>query len=336
MRRLAVEPAEVFVERFLDRAADLVAAVDAQCFSHAARASLPRSDACRTRPNASRASTTSAPCRAVVEALAEHRRVQSKNRCTAASCACRRLRRVDLAAERVAAREVPRVPAEMLARDAHARLLAVERVVIVEVRSDRARASATVGGGSSVPWSRKCAISRKIHGRPCAARPIISASAPVCVEHALRLLGRVDVAVGDHRNRDRRLTAAMVSYSTGPTNAQARVRPCTASAAMPASSAMRAIATRVAVRRDPGRCGSSASPAPRPRATTAARIAATSGSFGEQRRAGRGVAHLLRRAAHVDVDDLRAALDVVARGVGHHARDRRRRSARRWAPTSPA
>ena len=37
-----------------------------------------------------------------------------------------------------------------------------------------------------------------------------------------------------------------------------------------------------------------------------------------QRRAGPLVAHLLRRATHVDVDDLRAAVDVVARGVGHH------------------
>ncbi len=37
-------------------------------------------------------------------------------------------------------------------------------------------------------------------------------------------------------------TARMVSYSTGPTKPQARVRPCTASAAMPASSAIRAIA----------------------------------------------------------------------------------------------
>ena len=40
-----------------------------------------------------------------------------------------------------------------------------------------------------------------------------------------------------------RLTAAIVSYSTAPTNRQARVRPCTASAAMPARSAMRAMVT---------------------------------------------------------------------------------------------
>ena len=34
------------------------------------------------------------------------------------------------------------------------------------------------------------------------------------------------------------------------------------------------------------------------------------------------VAHLLGRAAHVDVDDLRAALDVVDSGFGHHGRIR--------------
>ena len=39
-----------------------------------------------------------------------------------------------------------------------------------------------------------------------------------------------------------------------------------------------------------------------------------------QRRAGPLVAHLLGRAAHVDVDDLGAAGDVVGRGLGHHRR----------------
>jgi hypothetical protein len=37
-----------------------------------------------------------------------------------------------------------------------------------------------------------------------------------------------------------------------------------------------------------------------------------------QRAAGPLVAHLLGRAAHVDVDDLRAAVDVVLRRLGHH------------------
>ena len=37
-----------------------------------------------------------------------------------------------------------------------------------------------------------------------------------------------------------------------------------------------------------------------------------------QRRTGPLVADLLGRTAHVDVDDLRATVDVVARGLGHH------------------
>src|SRR5712692_9162241 len=40
----------------------------------------------------------------------------------------------------------------------------------------------------------------------------------------------------------------------------------------------------------------------------------------EERGPGQGVADFLRRAAHVDVDDLRAPLHVEARGLGHHDR----------------
>ena len=56
----------------------------------------------------------------------------------------------------------------------------------------------------------------------------------------------------------------------------------------------------------------------------------------QQRRAGHHVAHLLGRAAHVDVDDLRAVVDVVARRLGHHAPDRRRRSAPRSGRLRPS
>ena len=75
------------------------------------------------------------------------------------------------------------------------------------------------------------------------------------------------------------LTARIVSYSTGPTKPQARVRPCTASAAMPASSAIRAMRERVAfVAAIPAGADLErhrhVDRAPRPRAT----IAATSGS----------------------------------------------------------
>jgi len=47
---------------------------------------------------------------------------------------------------------------------------------------------------------------------------------------------------------------------------------------------------------------------------------ATSGFVLHQRRAGHDVADLLRRAAHVDVDDLGTAVGVVACGFGHHRR----------------
>ena len=78
-------------------------------------------------------------------------------------------------------------------------------------RLDLARRAAAARAS---PVARKCAISPKIHGRPCAARPIMIASAPVAREHLARLARRVDVAVGDHRNAQRaRFTAATVSYS---------------------------------------------------------------------------------------------------------------------------
>ena len=54
--------------------------------------------------------------------------------------------------------------------------------------------------------------------------------------------------------------------------------------------------------------------------TTASRIAATSGSLPSSADPGRDVAHFPGRAAHVDVDDLRAQADVVARGLGHGLR----------------
>ena len=39
-----------------------------------------------------------------------------------------------------------------------------------------------------------------------------------------------------------------------------------------------------------------------------------------QRRSRPHIADFFGRAAHVDVDDLRAVVDVVARGIGHHLR----------------
>ena len=65
-----------------------------------------------------------------------------------------RFRRVDFAPEGIAADKILRIPAEMLAGNPHARDLAMESVMIVEVRTMASRASATVGGGRWTPQSR--------------------------------------------------------------------------------------------------------------------------------------------------------------------------------------
>src|ERR1700675_4580704 len=74
-------------------------------------------------------------CRAVVEALANDSQCIEKTVDCGELHFCR-LRGVDLATERLAPREIPGVPAKMLARDPRSRRLAVEGVVIAEVRDD--------------------------------------------------------------------------------------------------------------------------------------------------------------------------------------------------------
>ena len=243
-----------------------------------------------------------------------------------------------VAPERVAAGEVLGVPAEVLARDAHARRPRRR------TRSDRrdARRSAraprrpSAAAGASPVVEDSGAISRKIHGRPCAARPIMMrVGAGVARARRARCSGVSMSPLAITGMRTARLDRARSCRTRpAPTNAQARVRPCTASA------------------RDAGVLGDARDRAPRcacrdragadlerhrhvDRAHDGVDDRRDQRLVGEQRRAGGRVADLLRRAAHVDVDDLRAALDVVARGVGHHARDRRRRSARRSARPRP-
>ena len=74
-------------------------------------------------------------CRMVFEALTEDGKCIEKS-VHCGELRCRRLRGVDLVAERVAAREALRVPAEMLTGDARARRLAIELIVIGEMRDD--------------------------------------------------------------------------------------------------------------------------------------------------------------------------------------------------------
>src|SRR5471032_2525615 len=104
----------------------------------------------------------------------------------------------------------------------------------------------TLGGGRCVPVARKCSISRKIHGRPWAARPIMTASAPVYSRTNFAFSGVVTSPLATTGIETERFTARIVSYSASPVYMQARVRPCMASDWMPCSSAI--FATRSALR----------------------------------------------------------------------------------------
>jgi hypothetical protein len=68
----------------------------------------------------------------------------------------------------------------VLARDLHAGVVAVEGVEVGEVFAAHLQDLGDQGRRQAAsPVARKCSISRKIHGRPCAARPIMTPSAPV-------------------------------------------------------------------------------------------------------------------------------------------------------------
>src|SRR5690606_34702985 len=82
--------------------------------------------------------------------------------------------------------------------------------------SRMSRTSAGVGGGRRSPVARKCAISRKIHGRPWAARPTITASAPVRPSTSSALSGESMSPLATTGMRRRDFTSAMVSYSASP------------------------------------------------------------------------------------------------------------------------
>src|SRR3989344_4688645 len=82
--------------------------------------------------------------------------------------------------------------------------------------SSRRRTSATSGGARCSPVARKWPISRKIHGRPCAARPIMIASAPVAASTSRAFSGEVMSPLATTGTFTAALTAAMVSYSAWP------------------------------------------------------------------------------------------------------------------------
>ena len=95
-----------------------------------------------------------------------------------------------------------------------------------------------VGSAGRDARGRWAAIWPHSQGLPWAARPIITPAAPVWAMTAAAAAG-IDIAIGEHPGKQVAATmAAMVSYSACPRNAQARLRPCTARAAIPASSAI--------------------------------------------------------------------------------------------------
>jgi hypothetical protein len=134
-----------------------------------------------------------------------------------------------------------------------------------------------------------------------------------------RLLGRRDVAVGDDGDAHRRLDRAyrfVFHRADEGASARAAVHREGADAGLLGDSRDRERVPVLGIA--PVRILSVTG-------TSTARTTAVDDRFdqrlvGEQCGAGGDVADLLRRAPHVDVDDLRAALDVVARGVGHLAR----------------
>ena len=113
----------------------------------------------------------------------------------------RRVQRIHPMSERVGAGKAASVPADVLARSAHAREFAVEtRSDLRDARSSAAGSRRYAAPAAYSPVCRKCSISRNSHGRPCAARPIMIASAPVAASTSRAFSRRGDVAVGDHRN----------------------------------------------------------------------------------------------------------------------------------------
>src|SRR5437762_2786944 len=161
--------------------------------------------------------------RAVVEALALNRKCSEKSVDRGKLC-FRRLRGVDLPAERITSREILGVPAKMLARNAGARHLAIERVMIGKMRDNR-------GMRLGDRWRRKAnAMVEEMRDLAEDPGPALRGTADHdrigagFHQHARRLLRRVDVAVGDHRNADRRLDGANRSVFDGAMEG-ARARP---------------------------------------------------------------------------------------------------------------
>ena len=192
------------------------------------------------------------------------------------------------------------------------------------------RISATAGGGSCVPVSRKCSISRKIHGRPWAARPIMTASAPVYSSTNFAFSGVVDVAVGDHGDAHRLLHRAdrvVLGVARVHAGARAPVHGERLDAVIlgDARDAQRIAVLLVPAGADLERDRHVHRLHHRIEDPRHQRLVL------EQRRPGIDVADLLGRAAHVDVDDLRRPCRRCISPPRPSSPGRHRRSGSPWA-----
>ncbi len=135
------------------------------------------------------------------------------------------------------------VPADVLASDAHAHEVAVKLVQLSDMAMEDRELLAADGGAGVNPVSRCVAICPHSQGWPWAALPIMTPAAPVWARTCAAICGESMSPLANTGISVAATIAAIVSYSARPSKAHARVRPCTARAAMPASSAMRAMVT---------------------------------------------------------------------------------------------
>ena len=231
------------------------------------------------------------------------------SRCACARCARRRVRRTGRsgrAGARAARRLRLRVAGrrQLLAGGQEVRDLAEDPRPALRGAADHDR----VGAGARAARRAPCAASRCRRWPPpeCAAPPSPRRSVSYSASPLVALLARAAVH-GDHRD-----AGALGGARDGaPRCARASHQP------------VRIFSVTGTPR------GAQA-------ATTASMIAQRQRLVLHQRRAGPLVAHLLGRAAHVDVDDLRAAVDVVGARPRPSSARRCRRSAPRSAPLSPS
>ena len=272
------------------------------------------------------------------QAVAMRAASASKNAATARQLRAAVLDRVHARAELLAAGQAAHVPADVLARAAHAGELAVQRVVVLQVVQQQA---AHLGHQRRRQRARRWPGSARSRGRstgrPCAARPIITASAPVAASTSRAFSGDVDVAVGHHRDAHRGLhrgDGVVLGVALVALLARAAVHGEHLHAG-----GLEGARQRTALRwsaLQPVRIFSvTGTPCGAQAATTACGDRERQRLVLHQRRAGPLVADLLGRAAHVDVDDLRAAVDVVGAPPRPSWPRRCRRSAPRSGPARP-